>query len=190
MPMRLLRAPLTWVAVTVLALGAAVALYWFQPWKLVTDTEVHEELAAVPSATTPAPSPSGPSPSAAPASTPAGPVLLGSGEFVSHEHDTRGTARIVRTADGRHRLELVGLDTSNGPDLQVWLTDQPVRTGPSGWHVFDDGRHVALGPLKGNRGDQAYPIPAGTDLAGLTSVSIWCERFAVSFGAAALAAAG
>lgn len=188
MPMRLLRAPLTWVAVAVLALGAATALYWFQPWKLVTDTEVHEELVAVPSA--PVPSPSGPSPSAAPASTPAGPVLLGSGEFVSHEHDTRGTARIVRTADGRHRLELVGLDTSNGPDLQVWLTDQPVRTGPSGWHVFDDGRHVALGPLKGNRGDQAYAIPAGTDLTGLTSVSIWCERFAVSFGAAALARTG
>ncbi|MFI2709810.1 DM13 domain-containing protein [Micromonospora sp. NPDC018662] len=185
MPMRLLRAPSTWVVVTVLVVGAATALYWFQPWKLVTDTEVHEELVAVPSTASVAPS--GP---ATPAPTPAGPVLLGSGEFVSHEHDTRGAARIVRTADGRHRLELVGLDTSNGPDLQVWLTDQPVRTGPSGWRVFDDGRHVALGPLKGNRGDQAYAIPAGTDLAGLTSVSIWCERFAVSFGAAALTAAG
>ncbi|WP_089155157.1 DM13 domain-containing protein [Micromonospora sp. NBS 11-29] len=185
MPIRLLRAPLTWVAVAVLAVGTAAALYWFQPWKLVTDTEVHEELVAVPS-TVSAP----PSPSAAPASTPAGPVVLAGGEFVSHEHDTRGTARIVRTADGRHRLELVGLDTSNGPDLQVWLTDQPVRTGPSGWRVFDDGRHVALGPLKGNRGDQAYAIPADTDLTGLTSVSIWCRRFAVSFGAAALADAG
>ncbi|WP_405091146.1 DM13 domain-containing protein [Micromonospora sp. NBC_01392] len=192
MPMRLLRAPLTWIAVAVLVVGAATALYWFQPWKLVTDTEVHEELVAVPSgvpSVVPSTGSAGPSRPATQSPTPAGPVLLGGGEFVSHEHDTRGAARIVRTADGRHRLELVGLDTSNGPDLQVWLTDQPVRTGPSGWRVFDDGRHVALGPLKGNRGDQAYEIPAGTDLTGLTSVSIWCERFAVSFGAAALTTA-
>ncbi|GGR84877.1 hypothetical protein GCM10010169_31440 [Micromonospora fulviviridis] len=186
MSIRLLRAPLTWVAVAVLAAGAAAGLYWFQPWKLVTDTEVHEELTAVSGASV-APSATA-TPAAAPAST--GPVLVSRGDFVSHEHETVGGARIVRTADGRHRLELVGLDTSNGPDLQVWLTDQPVRTGPSGWHVFDDGRHVALGPLKGNRGDQAYEIPAGTDFSGLTSVAIWCERFAVSFGAAPLTAAG
>ncbi|MGY0005954.1 DM13 domain-containing protein [Micromonospora sp. I033] len=185
MSIRLLRAPLTWVAVAVLAAGTAAGLYWFQPWKLVTDTEVHEQLTAV--SGEPA-APPGTATPAAPAST--GPVLVSRGAFVSHEHDTRGTARIVRTADGRHRLELVGLATSNGPDLHVWLTDQPVRSGPSGWHVFDDGRYVALGPLKGNRGDQAYAIPAGTDLGGLTSVSIWCERFAVSFGAAPLAAAG
>ncbi|MFG1657294.1 DM13 domain-containing protein [Micromonospora chersina] len=189
MSIRLLRAPLTWVAVAVLAAGAAAGLYWFQPWKLVTDTEVHEELTAV--SAEPAPPPGATTPAAAPASPAStGPVLVSRGDFVSHEHETRGAARIVRTADGRHRLELVGLDTSNGPDLQVWLTDQPVRTGPSGWHVFDDGRYVALGPLKGNRGDQAYDIPAGTDFSGLTSVSIWCERFAVSFGAAPLTAAG
>ncbi|MCI0690182.1 MAG: DM13 domain-containing protein, partial [Sporichthyaceae bacterium] len=77
-------------------------------------------------------------------------------------------------------------DTSNGPDLQVWLTDQPVIPGNAGWFVFDDGRYVQLGPLKANRGNQVYDIPAGTDLTGLTSVSIWCKRFAVSFGAAPL----
>ncbi|GAA4574866.1 DM13 domain-containing protein [Micromonospora coerulea] len=183
---RLLRKPLTWVAVAVVGAGTAFGLSWFQPWKLVTDTEVHERLTAIESAQ-PAPSPSG-APATTP--TPAGPTLVSRGEFVSHEHDTSGTARIVRGADGRFRLELVGLATSNGPDLHVWLTDQPVRTGPSGWNVFDDGRRVRLGPLKGNRGDQAYEVPAGTDLTGLTSVSIWCERFAVSFGAAPLTPAG
>jgi hypothetical protein len=186
MPSRLLRTPLTWVVVAVLAVGAVAGLYWFQPWKLVTDTEVHERLTAVeevtPTATTSAATPT--------TATRAASALVSRGEFVSHEHDTRGSARIVRTAEGRYRLELVGLDTSNGPDLQVWLTDQPVRTGPSGWHVFDDGRHVALGTLKGNRGDQAYEIPVGTDLTGLTSVAIWCQRFAVSFGAAPLTPAG
>jgi hypothetical protein len=31
-----------------------------------------------------------------------------------------------------------------------------------------------------------YRIPASADLTRLTSVTIWCARFAVSFGAAAL----
>ncbi|SCG54393.1 DM13 domain-containing protein [Micromonospora coxensis] len=187
---RLLRTPLARVAVAVLAVGVAVGLYWFQPWKAVTDTRVDERLSDVAVGT----------PSAGPASTggagpatpapPAGPTLVSRGEFVTHEHDTSGTARIVRSTDGSHRLELVGLDTSNGPDLRVWLSDQPVRTGRAGWGVFDDGRWVELGRLKGNRGDQAYAIPAGTDLTRLTSVSIWCKRFSVSFGAAPLAPAG
>lgn len=93
---------------------------------------------------------------------------------------------MVRHADGSHRLELVDLNTSNGPDLRVWLSDQPVREGVRGWRVFDDGDWVELGRLKGNKGDQAYAIPAGTDLDRLGSVSIWCKRFSVSFGAATL----
>jgi hypothetical protein len=170
---RLLRAPLTWIVLAVIAVGAVFGLYWFQPWKLVTDREVSEALS---------------SPAATAASTPAtaGPVVVAGGDFVTHEHDTSGSARVVRAADGSHRLELVGLDTSNGPDLRVWLTDQPVREGLAGWRVFDDGEWVELGRLKGNRGDQAYPLPAGVDPAAYASVAIWCKRFAVSFGAAPL----
>ncbi|MEV6815434.1 DM13 domain-containing protein [Micromonospora sp. NPDC051296] len=162
---RLLRTPLTWIAIAVLAAGSVFGLYWFQPWKLVTDTEVAEPLSTVA-------------------------TVVSSGEFVSHEYETSGSARIVRTDDGRHRLELVGLSTSNGPDLRVWLTDQPVLEGSDGWHVFDDGHWIELGRLKGNRGDQGYDIPAGVDLDALTSISIWCKRFAVSFGAAPLDRAG
>ncbi|MFF5174791.1 DM13 domain-containing protein [Micromonospora sp. NPDC000089] len=184
---RLLRAPLTWLVIAVLGVGVALGLYWFQPWKLVTDNRVDEELSAVAAPTTTPAAPVGTAgPTAAPGPTVTGPSLVRRGEFVSHEHDTAGTARIVRGADGGYRLELVGLATSNGPDLRVWLTDQPVRAGRASWDVFDDGRWVEVGRLKGNRGDQAYPIPAGVDLAGLTSVAIWCKRFGVSFGAAPL----
>lgn len=192
MASRLLRAPLTWVAVTVLAAGTAFGLYWFQPWKLVTNTEVNEELTVVATGTPPSAANSTPDDGSAPdedSAPDAGPTIVRSGEFITHEHDTSGTARIIRTADGKLRLELVGLATSNGPDLRVWLTDQPVRSGEAGWHVFDDGHWVELGRLKGNRGDQAYDIPAEVDLDKLTSVSIWCKRFAVSFGAAPLATA-
>lgn len=112
--------------------------------------------------------------------------MLTQGSFVTHEHETTGTARVIRNADGSHQLELVGLDTSDGPDLRVWLSDQPVRTGADGWHVFDDGEYAELGRLKGNHGNQVYRLGAGLDPADFRSVSIWCKRFSVSFGAAAL----
>jgi Electron transfer DM13 len=183
---RLLRQPLTWIAVAALAASGVFGLYWFQPWKLVTDKNVNETLADVPAA---AASPSGPAvtpPSASAATPPSGPLVIRQGAFITHEHDTDGTARVIRNPDGSHRLELVDLNTSNGPDLRVWLSDQPVKKGVAGWRVFDDGDWVELGRLKGNKGDQAYAIPAGTDLDRLGSVSIWCKRFAVSFGAATL----
>jgi len=172
---RLLRRPLFRAGLLIAAVLGAFGLYWFQPWKLVTDQTVDEALATVAA------------PADVPQATPSGPVLVRQGEFVTHEHRTNGIARVIRHADGSHRLELVGLDTSNGPDLRVWLSDQPVRTGPAGWRVFDDGDWVELGRLKGNKGDQTYVIPAGTDLNRLGSVSIWCKRFSVSFGAAELA---
>jgi len=111
---------------------------------------------------------------------------VSTGSFITHEHETSGTARLVRNPDGSHQVELADLDTSDGPDLRVWLTDQKVREGSAGWRVFDDGKWVELGRLKGNRGDQVYPLPAELDPADFRSLSIWCKRFAVSFGAAAL----
>ena len=112
--------------------------------------------------------------------------MLAEGSFISHEHATTGTVRILELPDGSRVLRIEGLDTSDGPDLKVWLSDQPVIDGVDGWGVFDDGAYVSLGDLKGNRGNQNYPIPADVDLADYTAVSIWCERFAVSFGAAEL----
>jgi hypothetical protein len=116
-------------------------------------------------------------------------VVLTIGKFVTHEHDTSGTAAIVRLPDGSRILRLEGLDTSDGPDLEVWLSDAGVVGGKAGWHVFDDGRYRSLGQLKGNHGNQNYVIPADLDLAEFRSVSIWCNRFNVSFGAAPLSTA-
>ena len=114
-------------------------------------------------------------------------VLLAQGALISHEHSTSGTVGLVRLADGRRVLTLKGLQTSDGPDLHVWIADAPVAAGEDGWRVFDDGRHLDLGSLKGNVGNQVYPIGDDVDLSQYTSVSIWCERFSVSFGAAELA---
>ncbi|MFF9066290.1 DM13 domain-containing protein [Streptomyces sp. NPDC014891] len=176
---------MTIALVTALTAALAVGLYWFQPWRLWQDRTVSEALPAAPGKPTAAPSGAGPTTPA----PPAGPVTLTEGSFISHEHATRGTARVVRLADGSHLLRLEGLDTSNGPDLRVWLTDAPVKEGTAGWRVFDDGKHISLGKLKGNKGDQNYAIPAGLSLGDYSSVAIWCDRFDVSFGAAELAEA-
>jgi hypothetical protein len=180
---RLARNPLTWVVVGVLAAGGVFGLYWFQPWKLFTSKTVNETLPAIE-----APADTGPTASPGPTAAPVN-RLLASGDLITHEHETSGSVKIIQLTDGRIQLAFENLSTSDGPDLRVWLSDQPVVEGRAGWHLFDDGRYVELGPLKANKGNQVYDVPAGTDIDGLTSVSIWCKRFAVSFGAAALQAA-
>ncbi|WP_030708819.1 DM13 domain-containing protein [Streptomyces sp. NRRL F-2580] len=170
------RRPLLIGGAAVAAAGLAFGLYWFEPWKLWVEESVHEAAPSVSAAPNPAAS----------ANPPAAPRTVAEGSLISHEHATTGTVKLLRLADGSHVLRVENLDTSNGPALKVWLTDAPVIEGVDGWHVFDDGKHVSLGALKGNKGDQNYPVPTGVNLADYTSLAIWCDRFDVSFGAATL----
>jgi hypothetical protein len=181
----LARRPVVWVVLAAVVAVTAVGLELFQPWKLWVDQTVNEPAPPAVTALTAPTRSAGPVGPVGPTG-PVGPVVLAQGTLVSHEHATTGAVRIVLAADGIRYLRLDDLDTSNGPQLEVWLTDATVLTGTAGWYVFDDGRHVSLGPLKGNKGNQNYPIPADLDLAGYRSVSIWCARFHVSFGAAEL----
>ncbi|MFJ9717066.1 DM13 domain-containing protein [Streptomyces sp. NPDC101213] len=187
---RVLTGPLVIAVLVVAVTGAGFGLYWFQPWKLWQDETVQEALPGAVSTSAPPAS----APAAAPSDEPSGqsvpatgPHTVASGELISHEHATSGTVKLVRLADGSHVVRLENLETSNGPDLRVWLTDAPVRRGSAGWHVFDEGEHVSLGRLKGNKGSQNYVLPADVDPSDYRSVSIWCDRFDVSFGAAELA---
>jgi len=189
---RLLR-PVVLVPAAVVVLAAAITgLALFQPWKLFVDQQVNEGLPVALESSSPTGTADG---SDAPAGdgvaspTTAEPTIVASGSFISHEHATTGIAQILQLPDGTKVLRIENLDTSNGPDLKVWLTNAPVIEGVDGWGVFDDGRWLDLGPLKGNQGSQNYVIPADADISDLTSLSIWCDRFNVSFGAAALVAA-
>ncbi|MEU7786267.1 DM13 domain-containing protein [Amycolatopsis sp. NPDC049159] len=167
--------------------AVAAGLYWFQPWRLWVDETVQDAFPVAASEPLPAPEPRLPaSPPPGSVSRPAGPVELVTGTLISHEHPTSGTVRVLRAADGSLVLRLEDLATSSGPDVRVWLTDAPVKPGKDGWALFDDGKHFDAGKLKGNKGNQNYALPAGTDLSGYTSVSLWCDRFNVSFGAAEL----
>ena len=115
---------------------------------------------------------------------PAEPVVLASGGFVDGEHATTGSATVLQLPDGSRFVRLEGFSTSDGPDVHVWVTDQ--QAGGDDWGKYDDGRYLELGDLKGTDGNQNYALPADADLTGLTSVVIWCDRFNVAFGSAAI----
>ena len=159
---------------------AVVTLVWFQPQKLLYDSQVDE---ALPTVAAGAPSPDAMTQGGTPAPPP-GPVDLATGTFVSREHETVGTARVVRLPDGQVVVRLEGFATSNGPALYVYLSQNPAAGEEAG---FDDDA-VDLGALKGNVGDQNYAVPAGVDATGYASVVIWCDRFDAAFGAADLRA--
>ncbi|HEU4948529.1 MAG TPA: DM13 domain-containing protein, partial [Kribbella sp.] len=70
-----------------------------------------------------------------------------------------------------------------GPAFHVYLVPKASIRSSSD---MKDVMFVDLGRLRSFKGSQRYAIPAGVDLAGFRSVSIWCNRFNVSFGAAPL----
>jgi electron transfer DM13 len=109
-------------------------------------------------------------------------VVLGSGGFRSLEHETTGTAQLVRLPAGGHVLQFADLSTSDGPDLHVYLSTRPATAEEA---AFGTG-FTSLGELKGNRGDQVYAVPATVDLTTVRSVVIWCKRFSTGFGVAGL----
>lgn len=143
--------------------AAALAWYAFRPERLVVNRQVNE---AMPNA------PDG-----------AAPQALATGQFYSILHPTAGIATIYQTGNGARILRFTNFTTSNGPDVHVYLV------------AADDAKDIAtvqqagfvdLGVIKGNIGDQNYMLGSDVDLAKYRAVSIWCKRFSVNFGAAAL----
>ncbi len=98
-------------------------------------------------------------------------------------HKGSGQAIIYTTPEGGHLLRLENLDVTNGPALHVVLSphEDPTRSE----EVKLPG-YIDLGDLKGNRGNQNYPIPADVDLSVTKSVVIYCYPFAVVFSVATL----
>ena len=151
------------LAIPIAAVAVFAAWYAFRPERLVVNRSVNEAF----------PSGQGGSP----------PQSLVSGQFYSILHPTAGTATIYQMGDGSRVLRLTSFSTSNGPDVHVYMV------------AADDAKDVAtvekagfvdLGEIKGNIGDQNYALGSDLDLAKYRAVSIWCKRFSVNFGAAAL----
>ena len=113
----------------------------------------------------------------------AGAAVIATGSFTGVAHETRGTAAVYRLADGTRLLRFTDFETSNGPDVRVYLVAASDVTDHA---TVRRAGFVELGALKGNKGDQNYVIPSGVDLERFRTVTIWCERFSVNFGSAAL----
>ncbi|MGI9601823.1 MAG: DM13 domain-containing protein [Acidimicrobiales bacterium] len=103
-------------------------------------------------------------------------VTLAGGDFEGRAHPTSGTASVITDGSDARFLRFEDFATDNGPDLNVYL----VADGD-----VDNG-FIDLGNLKGNIGNQNYELDADVDLSVYDTVVIWCVRFSVSFGDAAL----
>ncbi len=151
------------VAVLVLVVVAG-AWYAFRPERLFINQKVNEQF-----------------PTASAANMPA--KQLASGTFHAGAHDTKGTASIFQLGDGKRTLRLTNFETSNGPDVHVYLV---AAADAKDSEAVKTAGFIELGSLKGNIGDQNYDVPANVDLAKYRAVTIWCARFNVNFGTAPL----
>jgi hypothetical protein len=148
----------------VLVIAGAGAWYAFRPERLFINQKVNEQF-----------------PTASAANV--APMKLAAGEFHAGAHETKGTAAIFQLADGKRTLRLTNFETSNGPDVHVYLV---AAADAKDNETVKNAGFVELGSLKGNIGDQNYDVPANVDLAKYHAVTIWCARFGVNFGTAPL----
>ena len=99
-------------------------------------------------------------------------TFTGAGDGI---HDAQGDAYTIPLEDGSNVLRLENFQSTNGPDLFVYLsTDE------------NASEFINLGALKANNGNQNYEIPDDTDLEKYNKVLIWCKSFSVLFGSAEL----
>lgn len=112
-----------------------------------------------------------------------------SGSFVSGEHETKGTVRIV-TENGKRFLELdQAFNTStSGPDLYVILhrADDVLKSTKPPAYPLQEQDYAIVGRLQKYNGAQRYSIPDNIKLEDYQSAVIWCRMFNATFGTAKL----
>lgn len=151
------------VAIPLLVIALLVAWYIFRPERLVVNRRVHEDFPATEGA--------------------ADVHTLASGMFHSVLHPTSGSATVYRLGNHMRILRLTNFRTSNGPDVHIYMVaEDDAKDSASVSRVG----FIDLGSMKGNIGDQNYALGPDVDLSKYRTVSIWCKRFAVNFGAAPL----
>jgi hypothetical protein len=151
------------LAIPIAAAAIFVAWYAFRPERLVVNRRVDETMPATQGGSSP--------------------KSLASGQFYSILHPTAGTATIYEMGDGTRVLRFANFSTSNGPDVHVYMVAADDAKDAA---AVERAGFIDLGVIKGNVGDQNYTLGTDLDLAKYRAVSIWCKRFSVNFGAAAL----
>jgi hypothetical protein len=149
----------------VLAIALVAAWYAFRPERLVINRRINEAFPATADASSS--------------------EIIESGTFSEVMHPTTGTAAIYRLGDGSRTLRLTNFRTSNEPDVHLYLV---AANDAKDTETVKRAAFIDLGTIKGNIGDQNYTLGTDIDLSKYRTVSIWCKRFAINFGAAPLRA--
>lgn len=161
-------------------------LFLFKPWLAFQNVEVNDEIPTISAPATTTGDSKSDTTVTSQSNNVDGPVVLAKGDFISHEHNTTGSASIVKLPDGKHQLVFENLNTTNGPDVHVWVSAGEVVEGLAGFKSAQDKEKIDLGVIKGNQGNQVYDLPADFDITKWKSIDLWCDQFDVSFGAAPL----
>ena len=115
-------------------------------------------------------------------------TVLKRGEFVGKDgHDVSGTVALVETAAG-HALRFEEYEQTQGPDVFLYLTPDP---DPDTSEAIAAGRKVLVdggadGGESTKEGSFTQPIAGSVDPGDYRGVAVWCDAFAVPFGAATL----
>src|SRR5438094_577490 len=126
---------------------AGIAWYAFRPERLFIDQKVNEAFPAA---------------AAQQASGSEGtPRVLATGRFHSVAHKTMGKATIYRLRDGKRVLRFTNFESSNGPEVHVYLVAAPDASDSA---TVKRAGFINVASLKGNVGDQNYELPANADL--------------------------
>ena len=155
------------IAIPVVAVAVLFGWYVFRPERLVVNRSVNEALPTAQNGSRAQP--------------------LESGQFYSILHPTNGIATIFRVGNKTRVLRFTNFKTSNGPDVHVYMVGADDAKDVA---TVENAGFIDLGVIKGNIGDQNYVLADDLDLAKYRAVSIWCKRFSVNFGAAALKPTG
>lgn len=91
--------------------------------------------------------------------------IVATGMLHGAAHHTSRRATVYKTADGQ-LLRITHFKTSNEPNVHVLLIAATDAKDDENF-LNEKIERVDLGSLKGNEGDQSYPIPAGIVVAGL-----------------------
>jgi hypothetical protein len=112
------------------------------------------------------------------------PFVILTGEFTTIDslHQGTGSVSIYQVGDRRYVLRLDPFTVTNGPDLHVLLSTQPVpRTSTD---VLNG--HMDLGALASNSVAQNFEIPSGTFLDIYKSVVIYSRSLNIVYTTAEL----
>jgi Electron transfer DM13 len=154
---------------SIVVVALAIAWYLFRPELIFVNRTVNETLPV--------------STSSAGMAKDARAMVLATGRFHSVSHETSGVATIHQLSDGKRLVRFTTFETSNGPDVRIYLVAAEDATDNE---TVTRAGFVDLGAMKGNRGDQNYEVPINIDLGQYQAVTIWCRCFGVNFATAPL----